>query len=96
MNVRIFFNRGLGVATTPATIRCSASPSSGPTTTGEMEGLIPLGFHQNLTRALPDARIADFTRDFTDFVLVKGPEEIALSFWRPAWGWSSSPTPASA
>ena len=43
-----------------------------------MEGLIPLGFHQNLTRALPDARIVDFTRDFTDFVLVKGPEEIAL------------------
>lgn len=50
----------------------------GPTAPGEMEGLIPLGFHQNLTRSLPDARIVDFTRDFTDFVLVKGPEEIAL------------------
>ena len=50
----------------------------GPTAPGEMEGLIPLGFYQNLVRALPKAQIEDFTRDFTDFVLIKGPEELAL------------------
>lgn len=57
---------------------CIGLVGLGPTAPGEMEGLIPLGFYQNLTRSLPDARIEDFTRDFTDFVLIKGPEEIAL------------------
>lgn len=50
----------------------------GPTAPGEMEGLLPLGFYNNLTRTLPGARIEDFTQDFTDFMLVKSEEEIAL------------------
>lgn len=49
-----------------------------PTAPGETEGLLPLGFHVNLTRNLPAATIKDFTRDFTDFVLVKSDEELAL------------------
>jgi Xaa-Pro dipeptidase len=50
----------------------------GPTAPGETEGLLPLGFHINLTRSLPAAAIEDFTRDFTDFILVKSDEELAL------------------
>ena len=50
----------------------------GPTAPGEMEGLLPLGFHSNLVKALPDASIGDFTVAFTDFMLVKSAEEIAL------------------
>jgi Xaa-Pro aminopeptidase len=50
----------------------------GPTAPGEMEGLLPLGFHTNLVKALPDAAIGDFTQAFTDFMLVKSAEEIAL------------------
>jgi Xaa-Pro aminopeptidase len=50
----------------------------GPTAPGEMEGLLPLGFHSNLVKALPDAAIGDFTLAFTDFMLVKSAEEIAL------------------
>ncbi len=50
----------------------------GPTAPGEMEGLLPLGFHTNLVKALPDAAFGDFTREFTDFMLVKSKEEIAL------------------
>jgi len=50
----------------------------GPTAPGEMEGLLPHGFLQSLTRALPAAVIEDFTRDFTDFMLVKSEEELAL------------------
>lgn len=50
----------------------------GPTAPGEMEGLLPLGFYRHLQEALPDARFEDFTRDFTDFVLVKSEEELAL------------------
>jgi Xaa-Pro dipeptidase len=50
----------------------------GPTAPGEAEGLLPLGFHRNLTQLLPRLRIADFTRDLTDFMLVKSAEEIAL------------------
>ncbi len=50
----------------------------GPTAPGETEGLLPLGFHANLTRSLPAAAIEDFTRDFTDFILVKSDEELAL------------------
>jgi Xaa-Pro aminopeptidase len=50
----------------------------GPTAPGEMEGLLPLGFHSNLVKALPDATIGDFTLAFTDFMLVKSAEEIAL------------------
>jgi len=50
----------------------------GPTAPGEMEGLLPLGFHSNMVKALPDATIGDFTLAFTDFMLVKSAEEIAL------------------
>ena len=50
----------------------------GPTAPGEMEGLLPLGFHTNLAKALPAATIGDFTLAFTDFMLVKSAEEIAL------------------
>jgi Xaa-Pro aminopeptidase len=50
----------------------------GPTAPGEMEGLLPLGFHKSLTANLPDATLADFTRDFTDFMLVKSEEELVL------------------
>jgi Xaa-Pro aminopeptidase len=50
----------------------------GPTAPGEMEGLIPLGFHTNLVKALPDATIGDFTLSFTDFMLVKSAEEQEL------------------
>ena len=50
----------------------------GPTAPGEAEGLLPLGFHTNLVKALPDAKIGDFTLAFTDFMLVKSEQEIAL------------------
>jgi Xaa-Pro aminopeptidase len=50
----------------------------GPTAPGEMEGLLPLGFHQSLVAALDGIELLDFTRDFTDFILVKSPEEIEL------------------
>jgi len=50
----------------------------GPTAPGETEGLLPLGFHRHLTRELPHLAIEDFTRDLTDFMLVKSDEEIAL------------------
>lgn len=50
----------------------------GPTAPGEAEGLLPLGFHTNLVNALPDATIGDFTLAFTDFMLVKSEQEIAL------------------
>jgi Xaa-Pro aminopeptidase len=50
----------------------------GPTAPGEMEGLIPLGFHNNLVAALPKASFHDFTNDFTTFMLVKSDEELAL------------------
>ena len=50
----------------------------GPTGPGEMEGLLPLGFHTSFVKALPDATIGDFTLAFTDFMLVKSAEEIAL------------------
>ncbi len=47
----------------------------GPTAPGEMEGLLPHGFHRNLTESAPQAQLVDFTRDFT---LVKSDEELAL------------------
>ncbi len=50
----------------------------GPTAPGEAEGLVPLGLHRNLTAALPGVEVADFTRDFTDFILLKSEAEIAL------------------
>ena len=50
----------------------------GPTAPGEAEGLLPLGFWTNLNDALPDAAFDDFTRDFTDFMLIKSDEEMAL------------------
>jgi Xaa-Pro aminopeptidase len=50
----------------------------GPTAPGEMEGLLPLGFWNSLSGALPLAKFEDFTQAFTDFMLLKGEEEIAL------------------
>jgi Xaa-Pro dipeptidase len=50
----------------------------GPTAAGEAEGLVPLGFYQNLTAALGAVDVVDFTRDFTDFILFKSTEELAL------------------
>lgn len=50
----------------------------GPTAPGEAEGLLPLGFHTSFVKALPHATIGDFTLTFTDFMLVKSAEEIAL------------------
>jgi Xaa-Pro aminopeptidase len=50
----------------------------GPTAPGEMEGFLPLGFWNNLNKGLPGAKLEDFTEAFTDFMLVKGYEEIAL------------------
>lgn len=50
----------------------------GPTAPGEMEGLLPLGFHSNLVAAMPGAEFVDFTSDFTDFVLLKSADELAL------------------
>jgi Xaa-Pro dipeptidase len=50
----------------------------GATAPGETEGLVPLGFYRNLTRELPALQIDDFTQAFTDFMLVKSAEEIAL------------------
>jgi Xaa-Pro dipeptidase len=50
----------------------------GPTAPGEAEGLLPLGFHTNFVKALPEATIGDFTLAFTDFMLVKSAQEIAL------------------
>jgi Xaa-Pro aminopeptidase len=50
----------------------------GPTAPGEMEGLLPLGFWNNLRKELPQAGLEDFTQAYTDFMLVKSAEEIAL------------------
>jgi Xaa-Pro aminopeptidase len=50
----------------------------GPTAPGEMEGLLPLGFWNSLVKALPGAAFEDFTQAYTDFMLVKSDEEIAL------------------
>jgi Xaa-Pro aminopeptidase len=50
----------------------------GPTAPGEMEGQLPHGFHNSLSGELPDAVLEDFTREFTDFLLVKSEEELAL------------------
>src|SRR5262245_3785144 len=50
----------------------------GPTAPGEMEGLLPLGFWNGLSKALPQAAFEDFTQAYTDFMLVKSAEEIAL------------------
>jgi Xaa-Pro aminopeptidase len=50
----------------------------GPTAPGEMEGLLPLGFWNSLSKGLPGATFEDFTQAYTDFMLVKSAEEIAL------------------
>ena len=50
----------------------------GPTAPGEMEGLLPYGFHRHLTEALGNIELVDFTQAFTDFMLVKSDEELAL------------------
>ena len=43
-----------------------------------MEGLLPLGFWNNLTRQLPEAIFEDLTGAFTDLLLVKSAEELDL------------------
>jgi Xaa-Pro aminopeptidase len=43
-----------------------------------MEGLLPLGFWNSLRKGLPGAVFEDFTQAYTDFMLVKSAEEIAL------------------
>ena len=50
----------------------------GPTAPGEVEGLLPLGFWRNLTTHVSTATIEDFTRAFTDVILVKSDEELRL------------------
>src|SRR4029079_10754207 len=50
----------------------------GPTAPGEMEGLLPAGFQKSLTLRLPTATFEDFTRDMTDFMLVKSDDELLL------------------
>jgi Xaa-Pro dipeptidase len=50
----------------------------GPTAPGEMEGLLPVGFLTSLKGKLPKAGFEDFTRDMTDFMLVKSEDELAL------------------
>jgi Xaa-Pro aminopeptidase len=50
----------------------------GPTAPGESEGLLPLGFWNNLTKHLPAATFDDFTQAYTDLILVKSDEELAL------------------
>jgi Xaa-Pro dipeptidase len=50
----------------------------GPTAPGEMEGLLPFGFHKHLVEVLPSAELVDFTQAFTDFMLVKSDEELQL------------------
>ncbi len=50
----------------------------GPTAPGEMEGLLPLGFWRNLVASAADAEFVDCTGAFTDFVLLKSAEELAL------------------
>lgn len=57
---------------------CIGIVGFGPTAPGETEGLLPLGFWRNLTDNLPEATLEDFTQAFTDFVLVKSDEELAL------------------
>jgi Xaa-Pro dipeptidase len=79
------FRIGFGGARTAEILREKGLPKRrvglvgfGPTAPGEVEGLVPLGFHRNLVSGLSEATIVDFTRDFTDFILVKSEEEIAL------------------
>ena len=68
---RVLAERGLGAARIGLV-------GLGPTAPGEMEGLLPLGFWQHLTKAAPDAEFCDVTRDFTDFILLKSDDELAL------------------
>ena len=56
----------------------SGSSASGRRRPGETEGLLPHRFCRALETALPDAALVDFTGDFTDFMLVKSAEELAL------------------
>ncbi|WP_178130898.1 M24 family metallopeptidase [Reyranella sp. CPCC 100927] len=57
---------------------CIGLVGFGPTAPGEMEGLLPLGFHASLTAALPRARVVDFTQNLTDFILLKSDDELQL------------------
>jgi Xaa-Pro aminopeptidase len=68
---RVLQERGLGQARIGVV-------GFGPTAPGEMEGQLPYGFHKSLSAALPQAQLEDFTRDLTDFMLVKSDEELAL------------------
>ena len=79
------FRIGCGGARTAEILREKGLPNKriglvgfGPTAPGEAEGLLPVGFYRNLTAALPDVDIVDFTGDLTDFILLKSSEEIAL------------------
>jgi Xaa-Pro aminopeptidase len=49
-----------------------------PTAPGEIEGLVPLGFWNNLLKGLPEASFEDLTRPFTDLILIKSEDEMAL------------------
>jgi Xaa-Pro aminopeptidase len=68
---RVLLERGLGEARIGVV-------GYGPTAPGEMEGQLPHGFHKSLGNMIPGASLEDFTRDFTDFLLVKSDEELAL------------------
>lgn len=57
---------------------CIGIVGLGPTAPGEADGLLPLGFWRGLNERCPGARFVDFTRDLTDFMLVKSPEELQL------------------
>jgi Xaa-Pro aminopeptidase len=50
----------------------------GPTAAGEAEGLVPFRFYQNLVAGLGAIEVVDFTDDFTNFMLFKSKEELAL------------------
>ncbi|MDI1269230.1 MAG: M24 family metallopeptidase [Polaromonas sp.] len=50
----------------------------GPTAPGEMEGQLPHGFHRSPSGSVQQAELVDFTCAYTDFILVKSDEELAL------------------
>jgi Xaa-Pro dipeptidase len=79
------FRIGFGGAQVAEIIREKGLPNGrvgivglGPTAAGEAEGLIPFRFYQNLTAGLGAIEVVDFTGDFTDFILFKSKEELAL------------------
>jgi Xaa-Pro aminopeptidase len=79
------FRIGFGGAQVAEIIREKRLPNGrvglvglGPTAAGEAEGLIPFRFYQNLMAGLGAIEVIDFTGDFTDFILFKSKEELAL------------------